>query len=223
MKKMFNSLMCFGIHSFRNRYRSTRTILPALAMVIGMGCATTPPPVYYTLTPIHFNNNPSLSGHDPYQDGPSLGIGPVTIPSYLDRSQIITRTEQHMLHLAEHHQWISLPGEQVTGVLRENLSQLLNTSNIQLHPWPRYRIPKFQILLDVVRLDGMPGKMLYMTAWWALIEKGREKEIRLHRFEDRVVIEQEGYAAYAEAHSRLIGRLCGDIAEAVRLETGNPL
>ena len=55
----------------------------------------------------------------------TIGVGPVTLPPYLDRPQIVTRASRAQLHLAELDQWAASLQDTVARVLAENLSLLM--------------------------------------------------------------------------------------------------
>ncbi len=71
-------------------------------MVVSMtglwGCTVTPPSRFYILTPLD-----SLAAGKKTrgaQNTPIIGIGPVELPGYLDRPQIVTRAGGNQLNLA---------------------------------------------------------------------------------------------------------------------------
>ena len=65
----------------------------------------------------------------------SIGVGPVHLPRYLDRPQIITRTKGTDLKLAEFHHWAEPLADTFMRVVSENLSTLVPTDRVYLHPW----------------------------------------------------------------------------------------
>jgi len=68
------------------------------------GCASTEPSRFYILH--------SLSGSEAEtqiaaaENGVAIGIGPIELPEYLDRPQIVTRLSKNELQLAEFDQWV---------------------------------------------------------------------------------------------------------------------
>ena len=71
-------------------------------------------------------------------DGLRIGVGPLTIPEYVDRPQIVTLVGPHELDLADLDQWAEPLKESVPRVLGENLSILLSTQHIYLYPCLRF-------------------------------------------------------------------------------------
>jgi uncharacterized protein len=97
------------------------------ASLIGMaGCASTQPSRFYVLTDLASVESPpqvTTAGQ-----GPAVGVGPVTLPKYLDRPQIATRAGRHELAYDEFERWAE-PLDTIVGFV--NL--LSGLSNV--HPY----------------------------------------------------------------------------------------
>jgi uncharacterized protein len=83
----------------------------------------------------------------------TIGVGPVTLLPYLDRPQMVIRTSQAQLHLAEFDQWAASLQDTVARVLAENLSLLMPTARVVLHPWSWTTVIDQQVLLEVTQFD----------------------------------------------------------------------
>ena len=59
-----------------------------------------------------------------------VAVGPVAIPDYLDRPQILTRSGPSELQLAEFERWAGSLEKDVSRVLAENLSTLLEKDHV---------------------------------------------------------------------------------------------
>src|SRR6266498_1510380 len=98
--------------------RATRPVLASLSgvlLVLG-GCLGTPPTRFYLLPALTDVSSPAAMGERTL----TIGVGPVTLPPYLDRLQIVTRASQAQLHLAEFDQWAASLQDTVARVLAEN-------------------------------------------------------------------------------------------------------
>ena len=106
------------------------------ASLIGLtGCASTQPSHFYVLTDLPSVESPphaTTAGQ-----GPSIGVGPVTLPKYLDRPQIATRASRYELAFAEFERWAEPLDTNVTRALVEHLARLTPTDRLTLFPWPR--------------------------------------------------------------------------------------
>ena len=65
---------------------------------------------------------------------PELGVGPVTLPRYLGRTNIVTRRGMEM-EVAEFDRWAEPLSESVPRAIAANLATLLRTERIVVFPW----------------------------------------------------------------------------------------
>ncbi|MDH5298187.1 MAG: PqiC family protein, partial [Desulfobulbaceae bacterium] len=105
-----------------------------LSVLLLAGCVPRTDPVsYYQLSALEAERSGTATADS---DKLVIGIGPVGLPEYLDRPQIVTRLTPNRLHLAHNHRWAEPLGQNIARVLGENLSPLLGTDRILLPPWP---------------------------------------------------------------------------------------
>jgi uncharacterized lipoprotein YmbA len=146
--------------------------------------------------------------------GPALGLGPVTLPAYLDRPQVVTRRSADEVAAAEFDRWAEPLAEAVPRILGENLAALLGTERIQAYPWPRTRPVAQQVTVEVLRFEGRLGGEVSLVARWRVLDSvGRELLVQ------RSVIQEPSggdHAALVAAMSRALGTLSRELAEAVR-------
>jgi uncharacterized lipoprotein YmbA len=88
-----------------------------LALLVLSGCfGSTPPTQFYLLpSPTGVDTAPPSSA---VQRDLTLGVGPVTVPPYLDRTQIVTRASRAKLVLADFDQWAAPLQDTITGCWR---------------------------------------------------------------------------------------------------------
>ena len=130
------------------KMQTLRRWLWALLSIGLAGCATAPPAVFYTLTPL-----PEVDKADGVTAGQSLaiGIGPVSFPTFLDRAQLVARGGVGRLTVDEQHRWAGSLEDDFSRVLGENLAHLLATSRILPHT-AEVRYPlDFRLVADVLR------------------------------------------------------------------------
>jgi hypothetical protein len=97
------------------------------------------------------------------------------MPPYLDRPQIVTRTSRAKLTLAEFDQWAAPLSDTIPRVLAENLSLLVPTERVILHPWPRTIDPDYQVIVEVFQFDQNPGGPVVLTARWSLLDRDAQE------------------------------------------------
>ena len=152
-------------------------------------------------------------------DGETVAVGPVRIPDYLDRPQIVTSSGDNEIRLAEFDRWAGSLDEDVVRVLVSNISALLPADRFFVTRW--ISVPQsvsaatYRVEVDITRLEGTPGKSVFLEAQWSLFHK--EKGILLKR---KSSISREvngaGYEAFVAALSNTLEGLSREIAEAIR-------
>ena len=151
-----------------------------------VGCSSSKPARFYMLTPvaqkedIHVRLAHRLKGEPTHL---TIGVGPITIAKYLDRSQLVVRINPHEITLEEFHKWAGPPKDEIPSVLVENLYSLLDTEMICAYPWKSYLKPDYQIPIEILKLDGPMGGPVHLTARWE-IYKGAAREHRISKRAD---------------------------------------
>ncbi len=176
------------------------------------GCSSTPPTHFYVLTPLL--SSEALGLATVAARGPSVGLGPVTLPQYLDRPQIVSRASRAKLNLGEFDQWAAPLKGSVASVLAENLSMLVPTDHIAVYPWPRSTMIDYQIAVDIIRFDGsMGGEVLLLVRWSIVGNDGKELVKKKSRFKQQVA--SSDYEATVTAMSRALEALSREMAGAL--------
>lgn len=185
--------------------------MTGLCVVILAGCGVTKPSRFYLLTPIEDSRTQEMA-----TSGPTLGIGPVTFPPYLDRPEIVHRSGDNQLQYAGSHRWAEPLKTTFSRTLVENLSIMLPIDRISMHPWPRSTRPDYQVTIDVARFEADAGGTVILVAGWEVM-----------RPDDRAIVERNrktyseaaggfDYPAIVAAQSRTVERLSRDIADSIR-------
>ena len=183
-----------------------------LVGVVGCGSA---PTRFYVLDSLP---NPGSAGG---QKGPSVGVGPVELPQYLDRPQIVTQSSENRLELSEFDQWAEPLQDNFTRVLGENLGTLLPTDHVFLFPWRSSNKIDYQVMLEVNRFIGTPGGEAHLVVRWTIIDETVRKTLLTRRSSYSGATGGVGSDALAAALSRNIAALSRDVAAAIRtLEVG---
>ena len=145
-------------------------------LVLALGCAHTEQSRFYVLNSLAASGAQNAERQDVV-----LGIGPIKMPEYLDRPQIMTRTEGNELDYTEFHKWAEPLKDNFSRVLGENLSTLIPTNRIFFFPWRRAAQVNHKIAADVIRFEGALGGVSTLSVRWTLYridDKGRENGAR---------------------------------------------
>lgn len=203
------------------RYLSLILILIGIFLTLS-GCASTEPSRFYTLSTLSDKN---MSRHDsPAIGRMSVGIGPIEIPDYLDRPQIVSRSGLNELKLAEYDRWAGSLSENITMAVRENLSLLLATDRVFAYPCNSPSQIDYKVAIKIVRLESVPGDHVALKALWTLTGGKDNKELttRVSDIQERLNV--SGYDAIVAAMSRTFASLSREIASEIIaiVETSKP-
>lgn len=146
-----------------------------------------------------------------------LGLGPLTLPGYLDRAQLATRIGEHRLAYAETERWAEPLADNVARVLEANLLRLLLPTAVVRHPWYASEGVDFAVAMDFTRLEAEAGSpVVTVEATWRITEVGTGDTVRRSSSLVREERAGEGTEASVAALSRALARVSEDIARAVR-------
>lgn len=194
--------------------------LLTLAVLLGVGCATTPPATFYTLRALTDGSEApgGIKG-----GSLAIGVGPIEFPDYLDRPQLVSRAGAHRLSVDELHRWGGSLPEDFLRVLSENLAQLLGTSRIVLLPGEARFPLDYQLIAEVLAFEADEGGAAVLRVRWAVLDPEQGGALRVretsHRQplagsepEDRVRGLSEALAAFSRevaAELQSLGRARG--------------
>ncbi len=185
-----------------------------LLLAVLSGCTASPHSRFYLLS--------SLDTTDP-QIKPSageqclkIGIGPIRVPDYLDRPQIVTRGPSGEIALAEYDRWAEPVRENLIRTLAKNLSVLLCTDAIAFFPW-RGGIPMdYRIEMEVLRLDGSLGGNVSLEAWWVIFNGNGKKMLFSKKSNITEAVGGQDYRSLVAAKGRAVGHLSREIAAVIK-------
>ena len=112
-----------------------------------------------------------------------LTVGPVVIPEYLDRPQIVTRSGSNELILNEFNRWGEDLDKEVSQLIVTDLSERLGAGGIAVFAWRAVPLTTvknvYRVAVDFSRFDGTPGKDIVLKATWRLFRKqgGGEEQV----------------------------------------------
>jgi len=151
-----------------------------------------------------------------------LGVGPLSLPQFLERPQIVTRTSANRLELAEFHRWGGDLGEDILRVLVEDLSVLLAPDGVVGYPWDNRLDLRYQLIMKFARFDGQLGGDLVLSVSWALLDNATGKAVSLKNTEIREAASAADYESMAVAQSRALERLSREMAGEMQRLSGAP-
>lgn len=143
-----------------------------------VGCGGTSKPTdFFMLSPIMDAQAVSPQGRQI-----SVLVGPVTIPAYLDRDQIISRQTGVEITVFDFDHWAEPLSSNLKRIFITNLSLLLGTDEIYDFDRRNPITTDYQLEVDIYRFDfNKDGKAVLLAFWTILNQRGellrREKTI----------------------------------------------
>ena len=165
---------------------------------------------FFTLTAVA---GPSAA---PDTSGIVYGLGPVRIPAYLDRNEIVTRVSPTEVRYSSSDRWAEQLPVNVAAVLRQDLSSQLGTSRIVVYPWSTEAPVTYQIEVTLNRLDVDLTGQGQLLAQWAIRDGQQQRYLMLRETALTSAGQPHDTTAAVAAMSTLLGELSAEIATAMR-------
>jgi uncharacterized protein len=166
----------------------------------------------YVLTPLPRTER---AGPDAGSRGLAIGVGPVELPQYTNRQQIVTGNQSYQLHPATFDEWAEPLRDNFLRVLADNLSILLATDRVMLFPWKGPMAIEYQVVVDVTQFLGEVDGETSLVALWSIVGKNGQEVLLSQKSNLRETTGPQGYTALAEAMSHSLGTLSREIAAAI--------
>lgn len=187
-----------------------RTVLAGLALLLLSACGTTEPSRFYTLSPI-----PDRGGSAMAAETPAIGIGPVTLPQYLDRPQIVQRSSPNRLEIDEFDRWAEPLNDTVPRILAENIGRLLQSDRVYVIPRRRPVPIDRTVEVDIREFEPLADGTAALSARWMVFGDGNSP---LQEGNAQIRIESElgpNYDSRVELLSDALGELSRRMAESI--------
>ncbi len=187
----------------------------AMSFALASCFGTSRPSRFYTLEPLQVRDNPGATATDA-----TLAVGPVELPDYVDRPQIVTRSGSNELVIAEFERWGGSLDMQISGSLVATLRDRLAPQQIAVVPWKSAILSSgtaYRVTVSVSRFDGVPGQSVVLQARWELCTRSGGKEESLGAKEGSVTehIDGSDYDALVAAMERALVRLGQQMADGI--------
>lgn len=193
-----------------------RTLVPVVLVALLAGaCASTSPPMrFYLLSP----------AEEPAAPAGGLGdalvvVGPLQMPGYLDRPQIVVRQPDGRFSLREYDRWGEPLDALFTRTLAANLVRLTGSPRIVAFPPPARAAADRRILGRVVRFDADAGGLATLEVQWSILGADGEALVPVRIDAFRVQAAGGDAAAEVVALSEALAQFSRQVAEAL-LATG---
>jgi uncharacterized lipoprotein YmbA len=193
------------------RRRNARIAIVLLCSGAGCGLLRGP-----TITPTEFY---VLSALPQAADRPGdareivLGLGPVTLPPYLNRPEMASRVAPNQLRFDEFNRWAEPLKDNFFNVLATELDAQLGLERIVRYPWYSTTTMDYVVVVAVQRFEAQPSGEVTLDARWGI---GDGKGTTLANRDSHFSRPGGSPAVVAAAMSALVSDLAGEIATALQ-------
>lgn len=197
--------------------RSVPTLAAAVMLTLAACVPAQKPINYYNLATVGGDNR-----GDAHTARLRIQVREVSLPPYLDRSQIVVRTSLNRYTVSDSHTWLEQLPAAVARVLAEDIGTRLGTAAVYT---PAQMVPyelDYLVDVDIFRLEPSSEGMVELDARWHLF-RGPSRVVDSRRQRLRIPVAAGDYESYVAGMSDAIARLADDIAEAIlaRRERGH--
>lgn len=144
----------------------------------------------------------------------TVGVGPVTIPGYLDRPEVVTRTSATELKVSNNERWGERLRSNVATVLSQDLSSQLPGVDLIKFPWPLNPAPNYQVSVDFERLELTSDGQTQVIAVWIIRATSNHRQLQTGTTNVNAAAGRDEKSA-SEALSHGVARVSRDIAQAL--------
>ena len=181
----------------------------SIAFWLVAGCSTPPPSRFYTLAATATATSP------PQPSALVVAVGPVTVPSVVDRPEFVVSTGPNEVRLDDFNRWAAPLQDGLSRAIAENLVALLGTPRVVRYPQTLATEPDYRVAVEVRTFESTPGKSVALDAVWT-VRRSKDGRTQTGRTSARETVVEGGYDVLAAAHSRAVAKLSQDIAGATQ-------
>ncbi len=141
-----------------------------------------------------------------------VGVGPIRLPDYLNRPQIVIRQGDNRLVVDEYHRWGGALEDEILRILAENLGELLGSEKVRTYA-DELQQPDYRIGVAFQRFEVVDGREALVKASWTILAPRTNTVLRTREGVFRAeVSEPDDYEKIVSAQSAALAALSREIA-----------
>lgn len=146
----------------------------------------------------------------------TLGLGPIKLPPYLDRPEIVTRAAPNRIELSKEDRWGEAIQNGFTTSLERDLQAQTGTNRIILFPWYNTVHVDMQVAIDVYRFETDAQGNANLSAKWTILDSSGKNILYTVETNLTQPSKPGDETDAAAALSKTIGDLSGQIANMIQ-------
>lgn len=199
--------------------RRLRPVWVPVIVAVLAACGSSPPVRYYSLEPVAAEY-PTDQG-----DAAMVGLGPLRMPDYLDRSHMVIRGDGNQVLVDDLNRWAEPVGKAVHRILAANVDGLLDSVIVVAFPYTTMAGPGYRIAGRIDRFDADRAGRAVLAVQWRVEDSDGNLLVPPRRDRYEIGIGPPGDAdARVHAMNELLATYSRDIAQVLRrqLAPGGP-
>lgn len=144
----------------------------------------------------------------------AIGLGPIRLPGYLDRPQMVTAVGENRYRLDDKHRWAERLDDNIGRTLLQSLSRRFGTVRWVRHPWPQRQVVTYQIAIDILELHQYADDHSRLLAQWQL--KKQDEVVTIRNFDCSQPADSADTDAVVAAQSECLTRFAAEISVALQ-------
>ena len=147
----------------------------------------------------------------------SVGLGPILLPDYLNRPELVERMGPNQLRAHDFDLWGERLDVSFRNVLADDLASLVPGLAVVPFPWKGASAVDYRVSVLVSRFEfDVPSNAVVLIAGWGLAGSAGPDRIAAKGRTIRVPVEGNDIAAITAGMSRAVGELAQAMAEDLR-------
>lgn len=189
-----------------------RSIAVFSAILLVAACSSSPQSRFYLLKAM--DTSPSLVNSD--FEG-SILIGPVELPDYIKREEIVFRNDSHRVTVADYDRWAEPLDRHITTLISANLATQFGTSKVIDYYSNFTSIPDTTIRIRITEFNPSPNNEVELSAAWE-VSRRESGDPTVFSKSITVPIAGSDVVSAVEAMNQALNRLSINISESLTQE-----
>ena len=146
--------------------------------------------------------------------GAVIGLGPIRIPEYLNRPQMIVAISDNEYRLFEDHRWAERLDQNISLALFKALPRQIGTDRIVRFPWSQRQVIDYQVGIDILEFNVDANGQSRLIAQWFI--KRKDKPTIDRRSDYLFPASTTDQAVMVKAQSQCLTKLGQEISATLR-------
>ena len=147
--------------------------------------------------------------------GLTVGIGPLTLPTYVDRAELVFQNGPNLFEIPAKVRWAGALQDNFGQVLAADIGRHLGSGNVVAHPAPGDTRFRYRVSVTVRQFHAISGQGAILDATWRVEDASTRQVLHNGSGSFNSPINGDGYAPVVAAESDLVEQLAASISRSL--------